>query len=51
MARAERAAERLNIPGRRKRSTIPTIKMDRDAFGKLPRHLPDSWAPRGSCSE
>jgi len=35
MARAERAAERLKIPGRRKRSTIPTIKVDRDAFGKF----------------
>ena len=35
MARAVREAERLNIPGRRKRSTIPTIKVDRDAFGKF----------------
>ena len=35
MARAVRDAERLNIPGRRKRSTIPTIKVDRDAFGKF----------------
>jgi len=35
MARAVREAERLNTPGRRKRSTIPTIKLDRDAFGKF----------------
>jgi uncharacterized membrane protein len=35
MARAEREAERLNTPGRRRRSTIPTIKVDRDAFGKF----------------
>jgi uncharacterized membrane protein len=35
MARAVREAERLNTPGRRKRSTIPTIKVDRDAFGKF----------------
>jgi uncharacterized membrane protein len=35
MARAVRAAERLNTPGRRKRTTIPTIKVDRDAFGKF----------------
>ena len=35
MARAVRDAERLNTPGRRRRSTIPTIKVDRDAFGKF----------------
>jgi uncharacterized membrane protein len=35
MARAVREAQRLNTPGRRKRSTIPTIKVDRDAFGKF----------------
>jgi uncharacterized membrane protein len=35
MAKAVREAERLNTPGRRKRSTIPTIKVDRDAFGKF----------------
>src|SRR6187549_819020 len=35
MARAVREAERLDIPGRRKRSTIPTIKVDREAFGKF----------------
>ena len=35
MARAVRDAERLNIPGRRRRSTIPTIKVDREAFGKF----------------
>jgi uncharacterized membrane protein len=35
MDRAVRDAERLNTPGRRRRSTIPTIKVDRDAFGKF----------------
>ena len=35
MARAVREAVRLDMPGRRKRSTIPTIKVDRDAFGKF----------------
>ena len=35
MARAVREAERLDTPGRRRRSTIPTIKVDRDAFGKF----------------
>src|SRR5215212_2006888 len=35
MARAVREAERLDVPGRRRRSTIPTIKVDRDAFGKF----------------
>ena len=35
MARAVRDAERLNTPGRRRRSTIPTIKVDREAFGKF----------------
>jgi uncharacterized membrane protein len=35
MARAAREAERLSTPGRRRRSTIPTIKVDRDAFGKF----------------
>lgn len=35
MARAVRDAERLSTPGRRRRSTIPTIKVDRDAFGKF----------------
>jgi len=35
MARAVGDAERLNTPGRRRRSTIPTIKVDRDAFGKF----------------
>ncbi len=35
MARAAQDAERLNTPGRRRRSTIPTIKVDRDAFGKF----------------
>ena len=35
MARAVREAEWLSTPGRRKRSTIPTIKVDRDAFGKF----------------
>ena len=35
MARAAQDAERLSTPGRRRRSTIPTIKVDRDAFGKF----------------
>ncbi len=35
MARAAQDHERLNIPGRRRRSRLPTIKMDRDAFGKF----------------
>jgi uncharacterized membrane protein len=35
MARAERSLERLNTPGRRRRSTLPTVKVDRDAFGKF----------------
>ncbi len=35
MARAERSPERLNTPGRRQRSTLPTLKLDRDAFGKF----------------
>jgi uncharacterized membrane protein len=30
-----READRLDIPGRRKRSTIPTIKVDREAFGNF----------------
>ncbi len=35
MAKAEREPTRLNTPGRRKRSTLPTFKFDRDAFGKF----------------
>ncbi len=35
MAKAARDPERLNTPGRRRRSTLPTIKLDRDAFGKF----------------
>ena len=37
MARAprDRDPDRLNVPGRRKRSAIPRIKMDRDTFGKF----------------
>ena len=35
MARAARDAERLNTPGRRRRLELPTIKVDRDAFGKF----------------
>ena len=34
MARAE-DAQRLNVPGRRKRSLLPTIKVDRDTFGSF----------------
>jgi uncharacterized membrane protein len=35
MARPERGPERLNTPGRRRRSTLPTLKVDRDAFGRF----------------
>ena len=35
MARPERSLERLNTPGRRRRSNLPTLKVDRDAFGKF----------------
>jgi uncharacterized membrane protein len=35
MARAEPSPERLSTPGRRRRSTLPTVKVDRDAFGKF----------------
>jgi uncharacterized membrane protein len=35
MARPARSPERLNTPGRRRRSTLPTLKVDRDAFGKF----------------
>ena len=35
MARADREPARLNTPGRQKRSTLPTFKIDRDAFGKF----------------
>lgn len=39
MARAqrptERQQERLNTPGRLRRSALPTVKFDRDAFGKF----------------
>ena len=33
MARAEREPERLNTPGRRKRSILPRPRWDRDTFG------------------
>ena len=35
MARAERGPDRLNTPERRRRSAVPTPKVDRDAFGKF----------------
>jgi uncharacterized membrane protein len=35
VARAEREPERLNTPGRRKRSLLPTPRWDRDAFGQF----------------
>jgi uncharacterized membrane protein len=35
VARPDRGPERLNTPGRRRRSTLPTLKVDRDAFGKF----------------
>jgi uncharacterized membrane protein len=34
VARAE-VEDRLNIPGRRKRSALPRVRVDRDAFGKF----------------
>ena len=35
MARAGQDPDRLNTPGRRRRSTIPAIRVDREAFGKF----------------
>ena len=35
MARAARELDRLNTPGRRKRSALPRVRVDRDAFGKF----------------
>jgi len=35
VARAEPGLDRLNTPGRRRRSSLPTVKVDRDAFGKF----------------
>jgi uncharacterized membrane protein len=35
VARAERELDRLNTPGRRKRSALPRVRVDRDAFGKF----------------
>jgi uncharacterized membrane protein len=35
VARAERELDRLNTPGRRKRSALPRVRLDRDAFGKF----------------
>lgn len=35
MARPEREPERLNTPGRRKRSMLPPLRWDRDAFGQF----------------
>jgi uncharacterized membrane protein len=35
VARAERELARLNTPGRRKRSALPRVRVDRDAFGKF----------------
>ena len=35
MARVEQVASRLDTPGRRKRSYLPRVKLDRDAFGKF----------------
>ena len=35
MAKAPNDPERLNTPGRRRRSTLPRIRLDRDAFGKF----------------
>lgn len=35
MARAEQQNDRLNVPGRQKRSAIPQFRLDRDAFGNF----------------
>lgn len=35
MARAEREPDRLSTPGRRKRSLLPTPRLERDAFGRF----------------
>ena len=36
MARAiEREVERLNVPGRRRRSLLPRVRVNRDAFGQF----------------
>jgi uncharacterized membrane protein len=35
VAKAPNDPERLNTPGRRRRSTLPRLKLDRDAFGKF----------------
>jgi uncharacterized membrane protein len=35
VARGERDPGRLNTPGRRRRSTLPTLKLEPDAFGKF----------------
>jgi len=35
VAKAERDAERLNTPGRRKRSLLPRFRWDRDTFGQF----------------
>jgi uncharacterized membrane protein len=35
VARAGRELDRLNTPGRRKRSALPRVRVDRDAFGKF----------------
>jgi uncharacterized membrane protein len=35
MARTERMDNRLNVPGRRKRSALPRVRLDPDTFGKF----------------
>jgi uncharacterized membrane protein len=35
VARAEHQNERLNVPGRQKRSALPRLRMDRDSFGNF----------------
>jgi uncharacterized membrane protein len=35
VARAEREVDRLNTPGRRKRSMLPRVRFDSDAFGRF----------------
>ncbi len=35
MASADRENDRLNLPGRRKRSALPKLRFDRDSFGQF----------------
>ena len=35
MARSDREPQRLNVPGRRRRSMLPRVRIERDAFGRF----------------